>query len=205
MDHHVLEQTSGPFDVGCRRWRGIPRGDLHQLHRSDAAAVDVVAEAPERRVEATVETDHQRHPATGRRGHGAPRPGEIQVDGFLAEDRLARLGRLSDQFGVKVGGGGDEHTLDGHIAQHLVDGHGAGAGHLRHRCCSGLVGIGYRRQPRPLAVGDGARVSPSDPAGPQQPQPDGVVRHLESRWKIQSWSGWFLNRHWRFGPAITFR
>jgi len=32
----------------------------------------------------------------------------------------------------------------------------------------------------------------------------GRVRHL-SRWKIQSWSGWFWNRHLRMGPAMTLR
>ena len=29
--------------------------------------------------------------------------------------------------------------------------------------------------------------------------------HSRSLWNIQSWSGWFWNRHFRIGPAMTFR
>ena len=195
VDHHVQEQSAGPFDVGQRRRGGVAGGDLHELDGPDAAGVDLVPQAPERRVVPAVEADHQWDPAPRGRGHGSLGPGQVQVDGLLAEDGLARLGRLLDQLGVQVGGCGDEDALDGGIPQQLLDGGGTSAGGLSHRRAGSLIGVGHGHQPRPRHVRDGAGMGPSDAAGSQQPQSDGVVGHLESRWKIQSWSGWFLNRH----------
>ena len=50
-----------------------------------------------------------------------------------------------------------------------------------------------------------ACVNAADPFGAAQVRNCEAAYVPASRWKIQSWSGWFLKRHWRFGPAITFR
>ena len=167
VDHHVPEQAAGPPDVLQRRRCRIARRDLHQLDGADAAGVDLVAQAPERRVEPAVEPDHQRHPATGGGGHGPLPAGQVQVDGFLAEDRLARLRCLLDQVGVQVGGCGDEDAFDGGVGQDLPGRGGAGAGRLNHRRDRGLVRIGHRHQPRALGLRNGARVEPPDASGSQ--------------------------------------
>ena len=120
VDHHVPEQAAGPFDVRHRRRGRIARGDLHEFDGSDAAAVDLVAQTPERGVEPAIESDHQRNPAPDRRGDAPFRPGQIEIDGFLAEDRFAGRGGLFDLISVQVGGRCDEDAFDGRIAQHLL-------------------------------------------------------------------------------------
>ena len=53
----------------------------------------------------------------------------------------------------------------------------------------------YRRDGAAYAAGGGRGLSRVSDHGHEP----------ASRSMIQSWSGWFLKRHWRFGPAMTFR
>ena len=58
----VMSRNRPPetFDIGRRAAAGIAAGDHHLLDLADLAGVDAVAHRLERRVEATVEADHDR-------------------------------------------------------------------------------------------------------------------------------------------------
>ena len=148
VDHHVPEQAAGALDVRHGRRRGIARGYLHEFDGSDAAAVDLVPQAPERRVEAAIEADHEGNPASGCRGDGAPR-GQIDGRGFFAKMpwRLAPF----DRSAAGRGRGDTMPSMAGPLS--TSSGSGTGAGHAND---AARLRVGSPRpQLRPFRFRDG--------------------------------------------------
>ena len=83
----------------------------------------------------------------------APRPVRVEIDGFFAEDRLARAGGGLDAGGGPIGGGGDDHRVDvgggdDVLARRRLSGAG-GAGDLFLR---GVQVVHGHEAARPVAV-----------------------------------------------------
>ena len=135
---------------------------------------------PERRVEATLESDHQRHPALGRHRNAPPRSIEVEGDRFLTENGLGRASRPLDLIGVQICGRRDQHTLDGRIVQHFVGRGDACAGQPGNGRGSGLVGVGDGNQSRILDHHQRARVNAADPASTEEPKCERAAHDIVS-------------------------
>ena len=79
-----------------------------------------LADAGEVGVEAPVEANLQLHACGLHRGQRAIDLARLKAMGFSQKMCLPALAALHDQIGVRVGGGADEHRIDGGVGEDLV-------------------------------------------------------------------------------------
>ena len=97
----------------------------------------------------------------------AVHPREVEVDGLLAEDRLAGARRRLDQLGMGVGGAGDDDRIHRRISKRRL-----GVDHLRPVGRGQILGrlavdVDDIAQPGAGIDGDVAGVDPADAPGPE--------------------------------------
>ncbi len=164
VDHHVAEEAAGALDVFDGRRRGVARQDRDDLHRADFSGPDARLQRLEGRVEPAVEADHQRYAARRHAIEGPPDAGCVEVDGFFAEDRLARSGCPVDEVGMGVRRGADHNGVDVGRADRGVDAGRRGAEFRSDRARRLLIDVGNQRKPRPGQAGDVACMDAADAA-----------------------------------------
>ena len=117
VDHHVPEQPAGHLDVVERRRAGVPAGDGEHLQAPDAALAELFLELREIRVEAPVETEHERNARLCRDVEAGLRALAVEIEWLLAEHRLLGARRRLDERGVSVGRARDEHGVDARVGE----------------------------------------------------------------------------------------
>ncbi len=135
-------------------------------------------------VETAIEADHEGDAGARHRLEGLVHQREVKAHRLLAEDRLARLGRLDDQGDMGVGARADGDGVDVLGGEEFLDRRHARAGGLRH--CVGRLGhdVGHGHQ---LESGDVLGKDPgmhaADPAAPDHPDPTDRNRRVLCRGK----------------------
>ena len=147
VNGHVDEDAAGDADVAERRGRGVAADDVHQIGAPISPLATDLADASEVGIEAAVESDLQFDSGGFYRCQGAVDLVKAVSDGLLAEDMLAGFGGLHDEIGMSLGGGADEHGLDGGVGDYLRAGFGdsgnAAVGGQRFRGLAIQVGNRY--------------------------------------------------------------
>ena len=115
MDGHVQEEpTRNAQELLGRQFR-VAVGNLEHARSSQFARLNDLSHLLETLVKAAIETYLQLDTC--------PIDGfqrfidfcQIQCDGFLAEDVLAGVRAIFDDFSMSAGGGGDQHSFDGFV------------------------------------------------------------------------------------------
>ena len=178
VDGHVEEDPARRAHVLDRRRRGIARGDADDLHLADLALGHGARHRGVRGVEAPVEADLERHAGGLDGGERAVHLGQVERDGLLAEDRLARLGGRDDQVRVRVGGRADGDGVHVRRGQQLLD---AGRGHAEppaHHARAVGVRVGDARDLRARHLPrEQVGVHGADPADADHAHPHRAGRH----------------------------
>ncbi len=165
MDHHIAEQPAGAAHIFDRRRSRIAARDRQQFEAADAAVADLALEQREIRVEAAIETDHQRHAAFLSDGNARLGPAAVEVVRLFAEHRLAGARSRFDQVGVRVGRAGDDDRVDRGVGQRrgpIADGGAIAAGQI---FCRRAVDVDDGAQPRRGMAADVPGVNGANPPG----------------------------------------
>jgi hypothetical protein len=165
VDHHVAKQASGYFEIRDGRQSRIAARDCDHLDGADAARAHGVVESAKARVEAPVEADQEIDAGALDLAQAGVDATDIEVDGFLAKDRLARLGGGNHEVGMGIGGAGDHHRVDRLIGECGLAVHGLGAVVCRQRRRRVGVDVDDASQARLRVAGDVGGVDCADAAG----------------------------------------
>ncbi len=174
MDRHVDEDAAAVVDVPGRRERRVPARDARQLHLPDLAGLDGRAHRPMSGVEPPVEADHERHSGPVDSVQRAIHLRDVEADGLLAEDRLARLCRPDDEVDMRLTRGADGDRIDVRRLDELVNRQGPDlqfGGDLRRR-----VGerVSHRHDASPWHLPSQDRgMHSADPTDARDTHPDG--------------------------------
>ncbi len=123
---------------------------------------DLAFEPREIRVEAAIETDHQRHAAFLSDGNARLGTAAVEVERLFAEHRLARARRGFDKIGVAVGRAGNHDRIYGRVGESLRLAADRGAVAAGQSLCRRAVGIDDKLQPRVGMASDFPRVDRAD-------------------------------------------
>ena len=120
VNHHVIEDTTGYFDVIDRRRLGITRGNLDNVDLADLAIAYHVVNCTMVVVKAAAETDLQLNARFLGSIDCRMHLREIIIDRLLAENVLACVRSLNDVLGMGVGRRANQNCLDFRIVQDIV-------------------------------------------------------------------------------------
>ena len=137
MDHHIVEDTAGNFDVIDGRRLRIAGADADEMRLTDLTGFDHIVDSTMVVVETTAETDLQLDTSILSCLDGLVYTIEIIVDWLLAEDVLASLCRLNDEFCMRVRGRSDDDGFNLRVIQDIIC-------FLRHVFNAELLDIGSR-------------------------------------------------------------
>ena len=113
-------------------------------------------------VEAPVKADGDRHVQGKHPLHHLAGARQGKVDRFFAIDRLARPGGGFQQFGMRRGRAGDQHSVDGVATESLAHRHRPGAIAGGQRLCTLRRDIGHHRQLAPVVTGEAGGMNLTD-------------------------------------------
>src|SRR5208282_1326052 len=120
VDHHVQEDSARYGHVGRRGGSGVAGGDLDELRRPDGARLHEIADLAEIVVETAVESDLKQDARLLDGVEGGMDLRDGQVDGLLAEDVLAGLGRLHYQIRMGIGRRANQDRLNVFVGEKIA-------------------------------------------------------------------------------------
>ena len=156
MDHHIIEDTAGNCNVGCRRGLRVTGGNDNDVRIADRAVLDCVCNCLVVVVEAAVEAYLELDALLLNECEQLLDLVDIIIDRLLAEYVLASLNCCHGYIAVRVSGGANEyyvyfrvvdnvHEVGGNVGDLALCQPLACAGLIQHRiCCCDYLYARYR-------------------------------------------------------------
>ena len=141
MDHHIIEDTAGNRNIGCRGRLRITRGNDDNMGIADGAILNSVRNRLVVVVKAAVETNLELDTLLLNFRKEVLDLGYIIINGLLAEYMLASLYRSQRNVTVGIGGRADKYSVNIRVVDdiHKVGGNIGDLAVSQPLACAGLV------------------------------------------------------------------